>query len=57
MADEKQAFSCSINLFIQSKLAAASGFSGSGRSSEQSADGWSGESSWSGEQEPQEQGC
>lgn len=57
MAEKRQAFSCSINLFIPSKLAAAGGFCGSGSSSEQSAAGWSGESSWSGEQEPQERGC
>ena len=33
MDNEKQAFSYSINLFIQNKLAAASGFPGSGGSS------------------------
>lgn len=53
--NDRQAFS--INLFIQNKLAAASGFPGSGSSSGQSAEGRSVEFSWSGEQELQEQGC
>lgn len=57
MGNDRQAFSCSINLFIQNKLAAASGFPGSGSSSGQSAEGQSVEFSWSGEQELQEQGC
>lgn len=37
--NEKRAFSWSVNLFIWSKLAAASGFPGSGSSSEQPAFG------------------
>lgn len=39
MDSERQAFSCGINLFIQNKLAAASGFPGSGSSSGQLAGG------------------